>query len=92
MKLYVTFVIINHMKLNGNFLTISDIAEELGITYETAKQRLFRAGIKPLTSDVIYPASALEAIRNVPSKGRPKKDTEPEPAKPKAKKPLEVKK
>jgi len=80
------------MKLNGNFLTISDIAEELGITYETAKQRLFRAGIKPLTSDVIYPASALEAIRNVPSKGRPKKPVpEPELTKPKAKKPAKAK-
>jgi hypothetical protein len=57
-------------------LTIAEIAEALGIPYETAKVRLFRAGIKPKTKDALYDHSALEAIRNVPGKGRPKKATD----------------
>jgi hypothetical protein len=72
------------MKLNGEYLTILDIAKELEITYLTAKQRLLRAGIKPTAKDAIYPRSVLEAIRNVPGKGRPPKaKPEPKPAKPK---------
>jgi hypothetical protein len=35
--------------------------------------RLFRADIKPITKDALYDKSALEAIRTVPGKGRPKK-------------------
>jgi transposase len=54
-------------------LTITEMAEMLGISYETAKVRLFRAGIKPITKDALYNPSALEAIRNVPGKGRPPK-------------------
>jgi hypothetical protein len=61
------------MKLTGEYLTISEMAERLEITYLTAKQRLLRAGIKPVTKDVLYDTSALEAIRNVPGKGRPPK-------------------
>jgi hypothetical protein len=59
------------MKLNGEYLTIHEMAKKLGITYITAKQRLLRAGIKPLTKDAIYDKSALEIIRNTPGKGRP---------------------
>ncbi len=62
--------------------TIAEMAEMLGIPYETAKVRLFRANIKPMTKDALYEKSALEAIRNVPGKGRPKKQAESEkPAK-----------
>ena len=75
------------MQLKGEYLTITEIAERLDITYLAAKQRLLRAGIKPVTTDTLYDASALEAIRNVPGKGRPKKAApDPEPAKPRAKK------
>lgn len=69
------------MKLHGEYLTISDIAKELEITYLTAKQRLLRAGIKPTAKYAIYPRSVLEAIRNVPGRGRPRK-AKAEPAKP----------
>jgi transposase len=71
---------------NGNMhgITITEIAKKLGITYLTAKQRLLRAGIKPITKEAIYPESALEAIRDVPGKGRPKKAA-PEPVKEKPK-------
>jgi hypothetical protein len=48
----------------------------LGISFWTAKQRLLRAGIKPISSEVLFPESALEAIRNVPGKGRPPKKRE----------------
>ena len=61
------------MHLKGEYLTISDMAERLGITYIAAKQRLLRCNLKPITSDTLYEASALEAIRNVPGKGRPPK-------------------
>jgi hypothetical protein len=74
------------MKLNGEYLTIFDIAKELEITYLTAKQRLLRSGIKPVAKDAIYPRSALEAIRNVPGKGRPRKAPEKPANKGKAKK------
>jgi hypothetical protein len=67
-----TFITIEYMKLNGEYLTIPEIASELGISYITAKQRLLRAEIKPSAKDAIYPKSVLEAIRNVPGKGRPK--------------------
>ncbi|MDR1325963.1 MAG: hypothetical protein LBK00_08010 [Treponema sp.] len=61
------------MKLAGEYLTISEIAERLEITYLTAKQRLLRAGIKLMVKDVLYDPAALEAIRNVSVKGRPPK-------------------
>jgi predicted ArsR family transcriptional regulator len=54
-------------------LTISEMAEILGIAPNTVMQRLFVAKIKPVSKDALYDASALEAIRNVPGRGRPKK-------------------
>ena len=54
-------------------LTIQEIADRLEIPYKTAHKRLERVGIKPLLREALYPESALEEIRNVPSKGRPKK-------------------
>ena len=69
------------MLLKGEYLSITEIAEKLGITYLAAKQRLLRAGIKPVTIDTLYYASVIETISNVPGKGRPRK-TEPEPEKP----------
>jgi predicted ArsR family transcriptional regulator len=54
-------------------LTITEMAKKLGITYLTAKQRLLRLGIKPKSKEALYDESALEAIRNVPGKGRPPK-------------------
>ena len=63
--------------------TASEMAEILGIELKAAKQRLFRAGIKPIATECLYDKSALEAIRNVPGKGRPSKaKPEPEPVKP----------
>ena len=54
-------------------LTIKEMAEILGIDPTAVKQRLFVAKIKPITKDAVYDRAALEAIRNVPSKGRPRK-------------------
>jgi hypothetical protein len=76
-----TFTDKESMKLSGEYLTISEMAGRLEITYLTAKQRLLRAGIKPVTKDVLYDKSALEAIRNVPGKGRPPKAKPTKPAK-----------
>jgi len=67
----------DNMRMNG--YTAAEMAEILGINLKTAKLRLFRAGIKPVTKDALYDKSALEAIRNVPGKGRPRKAA-PKPA------------
>jgi transposase-like protein len=53
-------------------LTISEIAEQLGIAPNTVKQRLFQAGIKPKTKEAIYDPAVVEQIRNV-RMGRPRK-------------------
>jgi hypothetical protein len=58
------------MKAEG--YTAKEMAEILNITYENVRKRIEKAGIKPLTKEAIYPESALEAIRNVPRRGRPK--------------------
>ena len=59
-------------------LTITEMAVELGIAPPAVKQRLFVAKIKPVTKEAIYDKSALEAIRNVPGKGRPRKKPDAE--------------
>ena len=53
--------------------TITEMATELGIERNAVMQRLFVAKIKPVTKEAMYDKSALEAIRNVPGKGRPPK-------------------
>jgi hypothetical protein len=55
-------------------MTIPEIAGKLGITYLAAKQRLLRAGIKPITKEAIYPNDAWEKIRDTPGPGRPPKN------------------
>jgi len=69
------------MQLKGEYLTISDMAEVLKIPYNTAKQRLFRNRLKPITTDTLYEATALKVISDVQGKGRPKKAAEPKPKK-----------
>jgi hypothetical protein len=60
--------------INGiEFLTVKEMAQKLDLDPTVVKQRLFTAQIRPLSRDALYPASALDAIRNVPSKGRPAK-------------------
>jgi hypothetical protein len=54
-------------------LTVAEMAEILGIAPNAVAQRLFVAKIKPLTKDAIYDRSALDAIRDVAGKGRPRK-------------------
>jgi hypothetical protein len=54
-------------------LTMPEMAEILELDENTIKQRIWKAKIKPLTTKAVYPREALEAIRNVPGKGRPPK-------------------
>jgi len=56
-------------------ITLSELVKETGARRNTIVVRLHRLGIKPLSYEAIYPKSALDAIRNVPGKGRPKKIT-----------------
>jgi predicted ArsR family transcriptional regulator len=63
------------MKIDG--YTVQEIADTLKISYTTAHKRLERLGIEPITTGAIYPKEALEAIRNVPGKGRPRKEPAP---------------
>ncbi|MDR0475418.1 MAG: hypothetical protein LBH43_17315 [Treponema sp.] len=51
---------------------MTEMAELLNVSIKTVNMRLFRADIKPITKDALYDKAALEAIRNVPGKGRPK--------------------
>ena len=57
-------------------LTVEEMAENLGIKPTTVRQRLMVAGIRPKTKSPLYEKSALETIRNVPGKGRPKNPVE----------------
>ena len=54
-------------------LTASEMADKLGIKLKTVKKRLEAANIRPLTKEAVYPAEALETIRNI-QMGRPKKE------------------
>ena len=68
-------------------ITIDEMSRLLKLPPKTVAIRIHRAGIKPMTRQAIYPIDTLDKIKNV-IMGRPKKAVpEPEPAKPKAKKP-----
>jgi hypothetical protein len=64
-------------KENMEGYTLAEMAEALGMPIKTLEARLFRAGIKPVVRGAIYDKSALEAVRNVPGKGRPRKTPPP---------------
>ena len=57
-------------------MTVSEMAKELGINKDAVKKRLLRAGRKPFSQEALYTNDDLKAIRNVPGKGRPKKQAE----------------
>lgn len=57
--------------------SVSEIAENLGIHPKAAKTRLRRAGVQPVAyvgPTALYSHDAIEAIREVRTRGRPKKD------------------
>jgi len=54
--------------------TIAEMAEIVGIPYGTAKSRLHRAGVKPITKEALYDKSALKVLKDTSGKGRPKKE------------------
>jgi hypothetical protein len=80
---------------NMNELTVKEIADRLNRPFETVKVQLRAAGISPIRKvgkTNIYDPSVVEAIRNVPGKGRPKKpEAETKTTKP-VKKPAKPKK
>jgi transposase len=54
-------------------ITISEMAEKLGIPKHTVETRLSRASIKPVFYGSLYSPDTLDKIKDVPGKGRPKK-------------------
>jgi len=69
------------MKIKGGeYFTVQNMAECLNVSPKVVNMRLFRLGIKPIAKDALYPASALDAIRDV-TMGRPKKPEAESPAK-----------
>jgi hypothetical protein len=57
-------------------LTVKDMADSLGIPTETVKSRIKRAKVAPVRyvgPTAIYPPEAVDIIRNVPARGRPRK-------------------
>jgi transcriptional regulator with XRE-family HTH domain len=80
------------MKYIMEGLTIKEMAEKLGISPNTVKQRLFQRGIKPFCKDALYEQSALDQISDFGPKGfQPKAEPE-NPAAKKTKKPKTDKK
>jgi hypothetical protein len=59
-------------------LTITEMSQELGLPFKTVEQCIQRAGFKPITREALYAPEVLAAIRNVPGKGRPRKNGKPE--------------
>jgi hypothetical protein len=53
-------------------LTLKEIADMLAIPENTAKVRMFRAGIEPLFRGALYPLDTPDRIREAPM-GRPPK-------------------
>jgi hypothetical protein len=53
-------------------LTISEMAQVLGIKPHSVTVRLNRAGIKPMTNEALYPPDTLDKIREA-RRGRPPK-------------------
>ena len=54
-------------------MTIQEVADALGLTYFAARQRIVRAGIKPISKEALYPLNTLELVKDSPGKGRPHK-------------------
>jgi hypothetical protein len=56
-----------------NGLTLTEIADALGIDEWAAEKRLRKAGVEILTRKALYPPDAIDRIKNSPPPGRPKK-------------------
>jgi len=54
-------------------MTISEMAQELGLARKTVEMRLLRRGHKPISYEAIYAPEAFDDIKKTPGKGRPKK-------------------
>jgi len=63
-------------------ITLSEISKELNVPVNTLRQRISRLGIKPITQEAIYQPEVLEKLRNVPGRGKPKKQMTPDKEKP----------
>lgn len=55
-------------------LTLSEISKKLNISVNTLRQRITRLKIKPLSQEATYAYEVLKILKNVPGRGKPKKD------------------
>jgi predicted ArsR family transcriptional regulator len=67
----------------GEYITVREMADRLGIAPNTVNQRLFQHDIKPISKDALYEITAFETIKNTVM-GRPKKENDKQ-KKPKSK-------
>jgi len=72
-KIHFFLIFTENLRVKIEGYTVSEIAELLSLPYRTVQKRLQRSGIEPITTGTIYPKAAIEAVRNVPGKGRPPK-------------------
>jgi len=59
------------------WITVSEMAEKTGLNPKTIHTRLRTLGIKPITREAIFPASALKALEEMRPVGRPKRPPDP---------------
>ena len=59
--------------------TVKDMADICGVSFNTMRRRVFVLGLKEISRvgyTRIYDTSALDAVRSVPGRGRPKRAPE----------------
>jgi hypothetical protein len=74
--------IFRKLNMEAKGWTIKEMALKLDIPPNTVKQRVFQAGIKPITREAIFPPDTLDRIREAPM-GRPPKTKPKDSDKPK---------
>jgi hypothetical protein len=66
--------------MNDEGITVTFMAEKLGIPKHTVETRINRLGIKPLSYEARYPSDTLDKIKNA-KVGRPPKAKPDKPKK-----------
>ena len=68
---FIKDVIIADIRSMVTGMTIQEVADGLNISYFAARQRIKRAGIKPICLEKLYPENTLELVNTGRKPGRP---------------------